>query len=882
MEFREIRSAFLEFFKNRGHEIISSSSLVPIDDPTLLFTNAGMVQFKKVFLGEEKRPYKRAASVQKCMRAGGKHNDLENVGYTARHHTFFEMLGNFSFGDYFKKEAIIWAWELLTQVYKLPSEKLYASVYLEDDEAHDIWEREVGLPSERIVRLGEKDNFWTMGETGPCGPCSEIIIDQGHELGCGKPDCRPGCDCDRYLEIWNLVFTQYNRDSSGKLTPLPKPNIDTGMGLERLAAVVQGVKSNYETDLFKELINCIEVISGQRYGIEKKKDVAFRVISDHARAISFLISDGVIPSNEGRGYVLRRIIRRAIRFAQVLGIKSPFLSEVCFKVIDLMGHDYHELLKARNTIYQTIINEEKRFADTLTYSMNILEEEIAKLKAEHKDTIPGYFIFKLYDTYGLPIDIVQDVARDEGLKLDIEGYKNAMEKQRSMSQKSWGTDEKGLSNIIKKIISAGINSNFIGYEILKCSAKIIAIICDGNIVDRLEGKKEIDIVLDKTPFYGEAGGQVGDTGYIIGKNFLFKVIDTKKPSQAIILHKGILEHGSVCIGDEVEASVDEERRNAIALNHTSTHLLHATLRRVLGDHVKQAGSLVSPDRLRFDFSHFAQISWDKIEEIELIINRLIRKNLSVKTKEMPRDEAIKSGAVAIFEEKYGDIVRVVEIGDGISIELCGGTHTNRTGNIGLFKIISESSVASNVRRIEAVTGETAIKYVQNMINQLRYASSLLKTSSEDMIEKLQKLLQEKKEKEKQIEILKLKLLTGKTEDITVGIKKINGINVLAKIIDVDSQKDLRDTADKIKDKIKSGIVVVGAEKKGKVMLTCMITKDLINKFHAGKIIKEIASIVGGKGGGRADMAQGGGNKAHELKRAIESTYEIVRKITLDE
>ncbi len=877
MEFRKIRELFLDFFRQKGHEIVPSSPLIPIDDPTLLFTNAGMVQFKKVFLGDEKRPYKRAASVQKCMRAGGKHNDLENVGYTKRHHTFFEMLGNFSFGDYFKTEAILWAWELLVEKYGLPQERLYASVYLDDDEAYSIWEREVGLPSDRIVRLGQEDNFWTMGDTGPCGPCSEIIIDQGADLGCGRPECAPGCDCDRYLEIWNLVFTEYNRDSSGRLTPLPRPNIDTGMGLERLAAVVQGVKSNYETDMFRGIISSIEDIAGCEYGKHERRDVAFKVISDHSRATSFLIADGVIPSNEGRGYVLRRIIRRAIRFGQLLGIKRPFLSEVCIRVIEIMGRDYNELVQAKNTITQIVSNEEKRFADTLSYSMSILEEEIERLRSQKQDIIPGGLIFKLYDTYGLPVDIVEDVARDEGFKLDMDGYKKAMQRQRAISQRSWKADTGGASEVLREVLAKGISTKFCGYDTLSSNSKILGIILEGKLADRLEKGQEADIILDLTPFYGEAGGQLGDTGYIRGKDLLFKVRDTKRPTFDIILHRGIVEQGSVFTGQEVRAEVDRGRRNAIALNHTSTHLLHAVLREILGEHVKQAGSLVAPDRLRFDFSHFTRISWDQIEEIEELVNRLIRENHLVKVKEMPRDEAIRSGAMAIFEEKYGETVRVVEIGDGISRELCGGTHTTRTGNIGFFKIISEGSVASNVRRIEAITGETAIRYVQEKIRELRHASSLLKTSLEDMLPRLERLLAEHKEKDRQIESLKMRLLSGKAEDITSGIREIGGVKVIAKLLEVESQKDLRDAADRIKDKIKSGIIVVGAEAKGKAMLTCMITKDLTDRFNAGEIIKEISAIVGGKGGGRPDMAQGGGNKPQELKRAIDTVYEIVKR-----
>ncbi len=874
MEFREVRERFLDFFRSKGHQIVPSSSLIPSDDPTLLFTNAGMVQFKKVFLGEEKRPYKRAASCQKCMRAGGKHNDLENVGYTARHHTFFEMLGNFSFGDYFKKEAIIWAWELLTEVYKLPEERLYVSVYRDDDEAYRIWEEEIGIPSERIVRLGEEDNFWTMGDTGPCGPCSEIIIDQGEDVGCKRPDCGPQCDCDRFLEIWNLVFTQYNRDSSGRLHPLPKPNIDTGMGLERLCAVIQGVKSNYDTDLFREIIGRIEEISEERYGTERKKDIAFRVIADHSRAIAFLIADGVIPSNEGRGYVLRRIIRRAKRFGLVLGIEKDFLFPVCEKVIEVMGEDYNELLQAKGTIEKIVKNEEERFSETLTYSMRILEEELERLKEKGERKIPGKLIFRLYDTYGLPPDIVQDIAKDEGFSLDIDGYKKEMEIQRRMAQKSF-KKEVVVSEGLKKLVEKGIKTEFLGYETLKADSEIVAIFSDGRQKERISEGEDAEIILSKTPFYGEAGGQVGDTGYIRKDKAIFRVNDTKKAGD-LIIHIGKLEKGSLSSGDLVQAQVDEERRKKIMANHTATHLLHAVLRDILGEHVKQAGSLVAPDRLRFDFSHFSQIGWEKLEKIEQTVNRYIRENIPVKTYQMKREDAIRSGAIAIFEEKYGDIVRVVEI-EGISKELCGGTHVRRTGDIGVFKIISESSVASNVRRIEAVTADEAIRYIQQKFRDLREISFLLKSSVDDAVKRVEKLVEENREKERQIERLRLKLISGEKEELLSGMRNIDGVNVISKIVDADSQKELREIADRIKDKIRSGIVVVGAKKQEKAMLICMVTKDLSERFSAQEIIKNIAPIVGGGGGGKKTMAQGGGGRPENLKKALDSVYDLIEK-----
>ncbi len=725
MEFREIRQRFLDYFKSHGHEIVESASLIPKDDPTLLFTNAGMVQFKGLFLGEDKRVYTRAATSQKCVRAGGKHNDLENVGYTPRHHTFFEMLGNFSFGDYFKEETITWAWELLTERYKIPAEKLHVSIYLDDDEAYRIWEQEIGLPSAKIVRLGEKDNFWAMGDTGPCGPCSEIYIDQGAFMGCGNQDCGPGCDCDRFLEIWNLVFTQYDRNADGKLIPLPAPNIDTGMGLERLTAVIQGVHTNYGTDIFKALIRRVEDLSQKQYGQNEKQDVAFRVISDHARATAFLIGDGTMPSNEGRGYVLRRIIRRAIRFGQVLGLNEPFLRTICNEVIETMGQDYAELVQSKSFIEGVVENEEKRFSDTLQYSMKILNEEIGNLKEKGMDTIPGDIAFKLYDTYGLSLDIVEDVARGEKLKVDITAFNRAMSKQRSLSQESWkGSGEDQIPEVYHDFLGTGMVTQFNGYGSLSSDAKIIAIFVDGKRVTKAHENTDVEIVLDQTPFYGEAGGQVGDTGWLETKEGKFRVSQTLKIGQNLIVHQGRLEVGNISEGDKTTARVDEARRKAIARNHSATHILHKALREVLGDHVKQAGSLVSPSRLRFDFSHFTQVSEEKLREVENLVNAYIRDNLPVQTEEMSKEQAMKTGAMAIFEERYGDHVRLVNIGDGQSMELCGGTHTHYTGDIGLFRIISESSVAANVRRIEALTGDKAIQYDQKQDRELKNAASL--------------------------------------------------------------------------------------------------------------------------------------------------------------
>lgn len=877
MNFREIRHKYLKYFKKYNHRIVESSSLIPKDDPTLLFTNSGMVQFKRLLLGEEKRGYNRATTSQKCVRAGGKHNDLENVGYTARHHTFFEMLGNFSFGDYFKEEAIAWAWELLTEGYNLPGDKLYASVYKSDDEAYGIWEEKIGIPADRIVRLGKKDNFWSMGDTGPCGPCSEIYIDQGVSMGCDRPDCSPGCDCDRYLEIWNLVFMQFDRAPDGELSPLPKPSIDTGVGLERLTAVVQGVNSNYDTDIFKGLINRIEELSEKRYGENKKNDVAFRVISDHARAIAFLISDGIMPSNEGRGYVLRRIIRRGIRFGHVLGLTDTFLFPVCANVIEFMGKDYEELIQSKGLIEGIVNNEEKRFADTLHYSMKVLDEEIDRLKAKGSHIIPGKIAFKLYDTYGLSVDIVEDVAREEDLTVDMPGYEKAMSGQRIQSQESWkGSGEEEIPEIYRSFLTRGIANRFLGYEALISKAEVAAIVVEGKETHSIETGARAEIVLNQTSFYGEAGGQVGDTGLLLNREMRFAVTNTNKISQDLIVHKGHLEKGILSVGDEVEAQVNEDKRKSTSLNHSATHLLHAALREILGDHVKQAGSLVSPDRLRFDFSHFTRIDPEKLMHVECIVNKHIRENLEVQTTEMLKEEAMKTGATAIFEERYGDTVRLVRIGKGVSMELCGGTHTERTGNIGLFQIVNENAVAANMRRIEAITGEVALRHNQRQTGDLKTAASLLKTAPDRIRGKLEQLLKENKDKDNEIESLKSRLLSEKSNDILSGVKVINGINVIARELEAASPKDLRNSVDRIKDKLRSGIILLGTKKDDKVMLTCAVTKDLVARFKAGDIIKKLSGIVGGTGGGRPDMAQGGGNKPEELGNALEAVYDLLK------
>ena len=882
MNFRQIRQKFLDYFKRQGHQVIGSSSLIPRDDPTLLFTNAGMVQFKGAFLGEERVGYTRAATSQKCVRAGGKHNDLENVGHSPRHHTFFEMLGNFSFGDYFKEEAIEWGWDLLVDGYKLPPERLHVTVYKDDDEAHRIWDEEIGIPEHRIVRLGDRDNFWAMGDTGPCGPCSEIHIDQGPSLGCGRPDCAPGCDCDRFLEIWNLVFTQFDRNKDGRLIPLPRPNIDTGMGLERLSAVVQGVSSNYDTDLFKGIISAIEEVCQKRYGAEGRGDVAFRVISDHARAVAFLIGDGVMPSNEGRGYVLRRIIRRAIRFGQALDLKGAFLRSICNSVIDIMGRDYEELVRSRGLIEGVVENEERRFADTLNYGMRVLNEEISNLKSGGGDIIPGHVAFRLYDTYGLSVDIVDDVARDEGMKIDMAGYEKSMSKQRLLSQESWkGSGEEEVPETFRRFLGRGLKTDFLGYETLESESVVVGLVKGGAEVDSVKPGSEVEVVLDQTPFYAESGGQAGDVGRLENGGLRLRVIHTRRYGQDLIIHRADLEAGTLRVGGRVRASVDRERRAATADNHTATHLLHAALREVLGDHVKQAGSLVSPERLRFDFSHFTQVPLERLMEIEQLVNRRIRENLPVSTRVMSRDEAMKTGAMAIFEERYGEMVRLVSIGEGASMELCGGTHAGHTGNIGLFRIISEGSVGANMRRIEALTGEAALRRDQESDRGMMIVASLLKTTPDKAGERVERLLNDLKEKERSLESLKAGLLIERSGDLLAGVREIRGIRVVARELEAGSPKDLRDACDRIRDKLGSGVILVGTKVEGRALLACVVTKDLTKRLNAGQMVKQLSVMVGGKGGGRPDMAQGGGNRPERLGHAIKALYGLIEDKLLE-
>ena len=865
----EIRAKFLKYFEERGHAVIASSSLIPKDDPTLLFTNSGMVQFKNCFLGLEDRGYYRAASSQRCVRAGGKHNDLENVGYTARHHTFFEMLGNFSFGDYFKRESIACGWDFLTNVMGLDKSKMYITIYEKDDDAFDIWNKEMGIPAERIFRMGMDTNFWMVGETGPCGPCSEILYDQGPEVGCGKPDCSVECSCDRHLELWNHVFTQFDRNLDGSFTPLPKPNIDTGMGLERLAAVVQGHRSNYDTDLFTPIIHHIAKLSGKKYRQNADNDVSMRVIADHARAVFFLIADGILPSNEGRGYVLRRILRRACRHGKLLGFDKPFLNEVVASVVDIMKDAYPESVDRLSFVQKVIFNEEQRFLETLDTGLRILTDEVAVLKKSKKTVIPGDVAFKLYDTYGFPVDLTADIVKKDKLTVDMDKFEALMEEQREKARESWkGSGDAAVADSYKKLSLKGIKSELVGYEeVTEATSFVTAILKKDEDVEVINEGTNAEIFTDQTPFYGETGGQVGDTGVIEGEGFLFEVWDTQRPDENLITHIGKLKKGTLRVGDSVHLKVQTNTRRATEANHSATHLLNAALHSVLGDHVKQAGSLVNPERLRFDFTHFSRIDEHELDRIETLANEYIQANLPVKTSVLDKEQAMKTGAHAVFDEKYSDKVRVVQMGK-VSAELCGGTHVTRTGNIGILKILSESAVAAGVRRIEAVTGPEAVKYVKKVDHELKKVANIFKTGPLEVADRVDKLIKTHKDLEREIEALKGKLAAKESADIIKKARSVDGFHVLATTVEASDVKSLRDFGDKIRDKIKSGVILIGSKVGDKAMLLCMVTKDLTAKYDAGKIVKEIAPIVGGSGGGRPDMAQAGGTKPEYLDKAI--------------
>ncbi|TCK17680.1 alanyl-tRNA synthetase [Thiogranum longum] len=852
----EIRRQFLEFFRGKGHEIVPSSSLVPGNDPTLLFTNAGMVQFKDVFQGLETRSYIRAASSQRCVRAGGKHNDLENVGYTARHHTFFEMLGNFSFGDYFKREAIRFAWEYLTEVVKLSPERLWVTVFEDDDEAADIWLKEIGVDAGRFSRIGAKDNFWSMGDTGPCGPCTEIFYDHGPDIPGGPPGT-PEEDGDRYIEIWNLVFMQYDRDASGTLNPLPRPSVDTGMGLERLAAILQGVHSNYEIDLFQNLIRAAADLIGCK-DLESK---SLRVIADHIRACSFLVVDGVIPSNEGRGYVLRRIIRRAIRHGHQLGQREPFFHKLVAPLVKEMGDAYPELVKARSQVEKVLAQEEARFAETLDNGMKILEDAIARLKGK---VIPGSTVFKLYDTYGFPVDLTADIARERGLSLDMAGFETEMEAQR---------DRARAASHFSVVDTGGIeidgSTEFTGYDTLNDQAQVTGLFHDGEKVDVLKGGEEGIVVLDHTPFYAESGGQVGDRGVIRFEGGVFRVMDTQKQGKDVIAHLGMLTQGEMHVGDKVDALVDQQRRDATRLNHSATHLMHAALRKVLGDHVQQKGSLVDPERLRFDFSHFQPVTPEELEQIETLVNEQIRANADIETRVMPVDEAMEAGAMALFGEKYGDEVRVLSIGD-FSVELCGGTHARRAGDIGVFKILSETGIASGVRRIEAVTGEEALHYIGETEKNLGEISALVKGNREDVTTRVSQMIERNRKLEKELDTLKAKLASTQGGDLASQAQEVDGIKVLAARLDGADAKTLRETVDQLKNKLGAAAVVLATVEGDKISLAAGVTKAESKRIKAGDLVNQVATQVGGRGGGRPDMAQAGGNQPENLDAALAS------------
>lgn len=875
MTSNQIRERFLDYFERQGHKVVRSCPLIPPEDPTLLFTNAGMVQFKKVFLGQEERAYSRAASCQKCLRAGGKHSDIENVGRTTRHHTFFEMLGNFSFGDYFKEEAVGFAWELLTEEMGLPVDKLWITVFKDDHDAYDIWRQKIGVPQARIVRMGEKDNFWVMGDVGPCGPCSEIMIDRGEEFGCRKPDCKVGCDCDRFLELWNLVFMEFNRDKDGKLTALPKKGVDTGMGLERIACVLQGVETNYHTDLFSDVVRSIERLTGRRLGEGSTTDTSIRVIADHSRAIAFLMGDGILPSNEGRGYVLRRIIRRAIRHGRLVGIGGAFLHNTAQVVVDVMSKTYPDLLSVKEVLYRVVTSEEERFSETLDHGLGILNGTIEELKTKGLKDIPGDVMFKLYDTYGFPVDIISDVVYENGLTMDMVGFNALMKEQRERSRKSWkegGREES--SEYFGTLRDRGVSSKFVGYRSEEARSKILLILKDGREITDARAGDKIEVVVEETPFYGEAGGQVGDTGWISDGNVLIEIEDTLRPEVDLILHRGRIKRGHIRAGDLVRLTIDTERRRACERNHTATHILHAALRQLLGKHVKQAGSLVAPDRLRFDFTHYAPVKRKDLRRIEALVNEKVAENAPISTEIIELEEALRQGAIALFGEHYQDTVRSVKILE-VSHELCGGTHVERTGDIGFFKILNETGVAAGVRRIEALTSKMAVQKVQDEEEELRRIAQVVKAPLGEIVDKVEKLLAYQKTLEKDMESLKNRLVTAEFQDILRQVKQIQGISVVSAKVRAGTEKELRSLADQLKDKMKSGIIVLGGEAGGKALLIAAVTKDLTGSYHAGHIVRKVAQIVGGGGGGRADMAQAGGTQPERLPEALEAAYSII-------
>ncbi len=865
-----LREAFLRFFRDQDHTAVPSSSLIPQADPTLLFTNAGMNQFKGVFLGEETRTYRRAVTVQKCMRAGGKHNDLENVGYTGRHHTFFEMLGNFSFGDYFKAEAIRFGWDFLTRVVGLDAGRLWVTVFREDDEAERLW-KNMGVNATRIVRCGEQDNFWQMGDTGPCGPCSEIHFDQGPAV---PGDAVPNGQGDRIIEIWNLVFMQFDRDASGTLRPLPKPSIDTGMGLERLAAVAQGVHSNYDTDLFTPVLATIARRVGRRYGQDSTSDRSLRVVADHLRATTFLISDGILPSNEGRGYVLRRILRRAARHGRLLGINEPFLHELTAGVVDLMAAAYPELRAASATVAEVTQGEEERFIATLDQGLPLLTQMIAQAKAAGRTLLPGGEVFKLYDTYGFPLDLIAEACREQALTVDEAGFQRALEEQRERARKTGGFEVAAAKPAVTELAGRLPPTAFLGYERLEAEGVIQAILKGERLVQEAAAGDTVEVVLDATPFYAEGGGQVGDRGTLIGLHGRVQVEDTTRPVPTMILHKGTVIAGRIAEGDQLSATVNVVTRHDAARNHTATHLVHAALRDVLGPHVKQYGSLVAPNRLRFDFAHFKPLSSRDVQDIEGLVNEHIRRDETVQTDVMGVQDAVASGALAFFGDKYGERVRVVSVTD-FSKELCGGTHCHHTGEIGVFRFVSETGVAAGVRRLEGLTGAGALASIKQLETDIRELSELLKVAPAELVAKARKLVAQVKEKERELEQLKLRLATGAKGEATV--KTIQGIPVHVQRVDGMDMNGMRVLADQLRDKLRSGVVALGSVTEGKVSLIIAVTKDLAPRLKANIMIKEVAAEGGGTGGGRPELAQAGTKNPEQLDAMLKKVFTLVEK-----
>jgi len=868
---QELRQAFIRYFEQQGHQAVPSSALIPQADPTLLFTNAGMNQFKRVFLGEETRVYKRAVTVQKCLRAGGKHNDLENVGYTRRHHTFFEMLGNFSFGDYFKEDAIPFGWEFLTQTVGLAKDRIWVTIFRDDDEADQLWKK-VGVPASRIMRCDEKDNFWQMGDTGPCGPCSELHFDQGPSV---PGDDRPNGAGDRVIEIWNLVFMQFNRDAAGKLHPLPRPSIDTGMGLERLAAVAQGVYSNYDSDVFTPLLSAVATRAGVRYGEQDTTDRSMRVVADHLRAITFLMADGVLPSNEGRGYVLRRILRRAARHGRLLGIVEPFLYELTAAVVDQMAGAYSEIRGAAATIAEATRGEEERFIATLDQGLPILNEMIAKSRSAGSKVLTGPDVFKLYDTYGFPMDLMGEACREQGMTLDEAGFDQAIEEQRTRARKTGGFEQETARPAVAELAGQVGATKFVGYDRLETDSVLKAILKGERMVKEAVEGDEVEVALDVTPFYAEGGGQVGDQGVLVGVDGRVDIKETTRPVPTLILHKGVVSKGRIREGEQLRMTVNATTRQDSQRNHTATHLLHAALRDMLGPHVKQYGSLVGPNRLRFDFAHFRPLSSRDADEIETVVNNEVRKNERVATEVMSIQDAVAKGALAFFGDKYGEHVRVVTI-ESFSKELCGGTHCQQTGDIGLFRIVSETGVAAGVRRIEAQTGSGALAHMKKLETDIRELSDLLKVGQAELVAKTRKVMAQLKDKERELEELKLKMAGSSAVEATA--KTIAGIQVHVQRTDGLDVSGMRALADQLRDKLKSGVVALGAANDGKVSLLVVVTKDLITRLKAGDLIKEMAAEVGGTGGGRPEMAQAGGKDPARLDGALEKVFGLVERM----